>query len=193
MEHQSNNFTRSRDLELPMEVIKKLLTDLKLEDDLQCFCYLQDKKFINKIFYMLQGNVNRTKTSFTIIFLTMDHSRIYQYEDIYRINSQMTKFLARNIRATDFLFKLVIPFEWFVFLPQSSEAEGKAFIQRIFHTVEEHALPCFNYNNISFSASVVEVGQGEVELEEIIKNARTALSQSVHKGDWNIMIVDSYK
>lgn len=163
------------------------------EENLLLSEYLFNEKQMTRFFNVLKANVVRSRTTISAIFLTIYDKSIFDNEDMHQVDEEITLFLQSKIRQTDLLFKLSNPFEWCVILSQSREEEANAFLQRLSLVVKNNADSIFNLNDISFSASVAEIGNNDVEFGELIKNGREALAQSLNKVEWHTEYVVVYK
>ncbi|HZG70459.1 MAG TPA: response regulator [Chondromyces sp.] len=154
---------------------------------------LLDRDQIPLFFNILKANIVRTKITFTVILLNIQSHEIFREEDFDRIEVEMTSYLQAQIRQTDILFKLPDSFEWCIMLAQSGEEEANAFLQRLFRTFKSENIPLFRPYNMSMSASIAEIGNDEVDFEEMLKNGRKALNRSVQIGNWHVEAISTYK
>ena len=155
--------------------------------------YILDKRHMAQFFNVLKANVVRSRTTISAIFLTIYDQAIFKEEEIDQAQKDITVFLQTIIRQTDLLFKLSNQFEWCIILAKSGEEEANAFFQRLSSIVKSKDISVFNMYDISFSASVAEIGNKDVEFEELIENGLEALAYSLNKGAWQIEYVYSHK
>jgi len=155
---------------------------------------LLDLENAKYLFNVLKANVIRSRTTITAIFLA-----IHDYEDFYdeeadQIQIEVTKFLQSTIRQTDMLFPLESPgLAWGVILSQSGEREAKAFFQRLHSEVENKSTFLFQSFDLSFSASIAEIGTSDATFESLLESGCNELSHSLRKGVWQIEYVPLFK
>ncbi|HHW38050.1 MAG TPA: response regulator [Bacillales bacterium] len=153
--------------------------------------YVLNEKQMTRFFDVLKANVVRSRTVISAIFLTVYDQSIFQEEDISHVEEEITLFLQSKIRQTDLLFKLSNRFEWCIILSQSGEDEANAFLQRLFLSVKNKAISLLY--DISFSASIAEIGNSDVSFEKLIASGREALAASLNQWEWHIEYIESHK
>jgi len=147
---------------------------------------------IKKVFNVLRANVIRSRTTFTVIFLTIYKQIIFDKEDKQDVDMEISAFLQNEIRQTDLFFKLSNPSEWCLIL-QNGEKEASVFLRRLFLDVKNKKISLFEKYEVSFSASVAEIGNSDGTFEEMIENSRIALEDSLSKGPWQIEYITAFK
>ncbi|WP_205179232.1 response regulator [Siminovitchia thermophila] len=146
---------------------------------------------ITSFFDIYKANVVRTRSTITAIVLSVFDQSIFAAEDLEYAEQEMTLFLQHEIRQTDLVFKLGVPFEWCIILAHSGEKEAEAFLERLQSRVQLKVIPLFNQYDAAFLASIAEIGNSDVELEDLIEHGRNAL---VHANkEWQIVYVNHYK
>ena len=165
----------------------------KDKDDVLLSEYLLDGRQMAQFFNVLKANVVRSRMSISAIFLTVYDQTIFEEEEIDRAQKEITVFLQHSIRQTDLLYKLSNQFEWCIFLAQSGEEEANAFLQRLFSIVKSKDNLIVGKDDISFSASIAEIANQNVNFEELIIKGKDALAYSIHKGAWQIESIVNFK
>lgn len=156
---------------------------------------LLDSENVKYLFNVLKANVVRSRTTITAIFLAIhDSDDFYDDEQADQIQIEVTKFLQSTIRQTDMLFPLDSPgLAWGVILLQSGEREAKAFFQRLHSEVENKSTFLFQSFDLSFSASIAEIGTSDATFESLLESGCNELIHSLRKGAWQIEYVPLFK
>ncbi|MCF6409759.1 response regulator [Pseudalkalibacillus salsuginis] len=165
----------------------------KIRESNQSGGMLLDERQAVRFFDVLKANVERSKTSMTAIFLTVHSQTIFRKEDEDFIDQGITSYLVSKIRQTDVVVKLSKPYQWAVILSQSKEEEAKAFLERIFNDVKDSDDRLFLIYDLIFSSGVAEIGNGDVQFEDLLDKGQQALANSSRTGDWVIEYVIDYK
>lgn len=146
---------------------------------------------IKYFFDIFKANVVRTRSTITAIFLSVYDKSIFAAADIEHAEKEITLFLQREIRQTDLVFKLSNQFEWSIILSHSGEKEAKAFLERFHADVQNKVIPLFEQYDAAFSAGIAEIGNSDVEFDDLIQNGRKAMARA--KEEWHIAYVTDYK
>ncbi len=85
------------------------------------------------------------------------------------------------------------PYQWAVILSQSKEEEAKAFLERLFNHVKDSDDRLFRIYDLIFSSSVAEIGNSDVQFEDLLDKGQEVLANSLKTGDWHIEYVVDYK
>lgn len=133
----------------------------------------------------------RTRSTITVIYLSVNDKSIFPEEDIERAEKEITLFLQKEIRQTDIVFNMSNPFEWSMILSQSGEKEAQAFLERFYSDVQNSVIPLFKQYAATFSASIAEIGNSDVEFDDLIKMVSGSLAHE--KKEWHIEFVTDYK
>ncbi|HWO97432.1 MAG TPA: response regulator [Bacillus sp. (in: firmicutes)] len=154
---------------------------------------LIDEQRMKPFFNVLKGNIVRSKTSVTAVFLGVYSENIIRDKDKGLADEEITSYLRAQIRQTDILIKLPEPFQWCITLWQSKEKEAKAFLNRLFEDVQKSEESLFHQYQLAFSASVIEIRTSGIQYEELMTRGREALERSIRKGDWEVELIRDYK
>lgn len=152
-----------------------------------------NERQMKAFFNVLKANVVRSRTTITAIFLTVFDEAFFNEDDVNEAEKGINGFLQKMIRQTDVLYKLPNRLEWCIFLALSGEEEATAFFQRIFAARSNKNIPLFEKYEIAFSASIAEIGNEKVELEQLILNGQRALLASRKKGAWKVEYIVEHK
>lgn len=133
----------------------------------------------------------RTRSTITVIYLSVFDKSIFTEEDIVHAEKEITLFLQKEIRQTDIVFNMSNPFEWSIILSQSGEKEAQAFLERFYSDVQSNVIPLFKKYAATFSASIAEIGNSDVEFNDLIKKVSGSLGHE--KKEWHIEFVTDYK
>lgn len=148
--------------------------------------YFFEEKYMSRLFHVLKSGIDRTRVPISAIFLSVpDQNNIWDQAE-----EEIMSFLQTKIRQSDIVFKLEASFEWCIILTQSGEEEAQAFLQRLFADVQ---VTLFAQNRLSFSASVAEIGNSDIEFETLIKSGRKSLMNALQSGPWQIESIDAYR
>ncbi len=155
---------------------------------------LLDLENVKYLFNVLKANVIRSRTTITAIFIAIHDSVDFFDEEADQIQAEVTKFLQSTIRQTDLLFPLERPgLAWGVILSQSGEREAKAFFQRLHAQVKDKSTFLFQRFDLSFSASIAEIGTSDVSFEALLESGYNELINGLQKGAWQIEYVPLFK
>lgn len=145
-----------------------------------------NENIIIPIFDVLKANVSRSNMELTVIFLKATMSNIQ--EDF---EEQISHYLLSKVRNTDIHFKLEDKLQWGILLTQNGEAEGKAFLNRLFQLVKNENSSLFNDASVALQGIVVEIKNDQVLFADLIATQSTIFSQVSEP--WKIDIVTSFK
>jgi CheY-like chemotaxis protein len=148
---------------------------------------------LKPILEFFKANLVRVRNPFTVIFFgPYDENHFKTVEQMYG-EKKLEKYLQSKIRKEDLLFKLSKYFGWGVILSQSSEKEATAFIQRVFDDINTSGATLFPSYELELVSSVIEIGNDEAELEELVANGKQALNNAKKIGPGHIEYVVKHK
>lgn len=147
---------------------------------------IMNENIIIPIFDLLKANVSRSNMELTVVFLKVTMSNIQ--EDF---EEQISHYLLSKMRNTDIHFKLEDKLQWGILLTQNGEAEGKAFLNRLFQLVKNENSSLFNDASVSLQGIVVEIKNDQVLFADLIATQSTIFSRATEP--WKIDIVTSFK
>lgn len=148
---------------------------------------------MKQLFSILKANVVRTRTPITAIFLSLYNHADNGLSDIELVERDTTTFLQSKIRQTDVVFQLSERLRWCIFLSHSGEEEAKAFIRRLYFAVEKKEIPLFQRNDFAFSLSIAEIGNSNVEFDELLLRGQDSLESSLAIGAWHVESIEDFK
>ncbi|WP_203248566.1 response regulator [Sporosarcina beigongshangi] len=148
---------------------------------------------MKQFFNVLKATVVRSRSTMTATFLSVQNVEGFNNENMKQLEDEISLFLATKIRQTDLLFKLSKPFEWCVLLSQSGEEETIAFLERLFSDIKNLEVPLLITSDNAMVASVAEIGNGNVEYEQLMKVGKSSLTYTLKREAWNIEYIDDFK
>lgn len=144
------------------------------------------------LFNFLRANVVRSRIPMTAVFLGINNEKKYKEEN-GSLEGKITRYLQTVIRQTDILVTLKSPYQWCVFLFQSKEEEGKAFLERLFYQVQQDHESLFHTYQLAFSAAIIEIRNNSVDFETLMKIGIDTIKNTIRQGDWKIVNVRDFK
>ncbi|SDZ63696.1 diguanylate cyclase (GGDEF) domain-containing protein [Evansella caseinilytica] len=176
-------------------------TRLKNERQLDSVTALYTEQFLEKMFHLQVANLERFKTPFTVIFLSLYN--FYEMKTKYgltaadQIVGTMSDYIKCQVRDSDLAFRLDAEDEHAIILPNGGQTEAGYFIRRVLENIPPVAATTYDGEPLQFfielCASIVEINNADVTYREVLEKGKGGLQAAVFKGASTIETVNDFQ